>query len=85
MATDLSKLQEIINNAEQNEAVISQVKRTVAKVAALLEEIDQLLSGETQATARKKPGRKPKAAAEDGAEPGQPGRKRGRKPKVAAE
>ncbi len=87
MATDLSKLQEIINNAEQNEAVIAQVQRTVGKVNALLAELTQLLNGELPVTARKKPGRQPKAAGETGApdEAGQPGKKRGRKPKNTAE
>ena len=56
---------------------------TKSKAQLLKEAADALLN--SGATAKKKPGRPPKAAAAESSAPAKAGAKRGRKPKAAAE
>lgn len=70
MATlDLSKLQEILANAEVNEAIIAQVRKNFTQVTHLVDEISAMLEpGYTVAKKERKP-RDPNAT---GKRPGRP-------------
>ena len=70
MATpDLSKLQQILASAEDNEAVLNQIRKNMSKVTDLLSEISSML--EPGYTVEKKE-RKPRAANSTGKRPGRP-------------
>lgn len=68
-APDLNKLQQILQNAEANEVVISQVRKSVEKINALLEEVNSLLDP-SYVPAKKE--RKPREASASGKRPGRP-------------
>ncbi|MBG8553522.1 MULTISPECIES: hypothetical protein [Hymenobacter] len=71
MATaDLNKLQQILANAEENEAVIGQIRKNMTKVADLIAEINTMLEPGYKPAAKE---RKPRAASTGtGKRPGRP-------------
>lgn len=70
MATpDLSKLQQILASAEDNEAVLNQIRKNMTKVTELITEISTML--EPGYTVEKKE-RKPRAVSSTGKRPGRP-------------
>jgi len=70
MATpDLSKLQQILASAEENETVLNQIRKNMGKVTDLLNEISTML--EPGYTVEKKE-RKPRAVSSTGKRPGRP-------------
>lgn len=70
MATpDLNKLQQILANAEENEAVISQIRKSFGKVNDLMAEISTMLEPGYRIEKKE---RKPRAVSATGKRPGRP-------------
>lgn len=70
MATpDLNKLQQILANAEENEAVIGQLRKSITKMNDLLVEINSMLEPGYKPAKKE---RKPRAANGTGKRPGRP-------------
>ena len=70
MATpDLSKLQQILANAEENETVITQVRKNMVKVTDLISEISAMLEPGYKPEKKE---RKPRATNGTGKRPGRP-------------
>jgi hypothetical protein len=67
---DLSKLQELLANAEQNEQQLNAIKKAYSKVQTALDDFATLLSDEYQPAKKE---RKPQAERPEGAKrPGRP-------------
>ena len=70
MATaDLNKLQQILASAEENEAVISQIRKNMQKVNELLAEVNIMLEPGYKPEKKE---RKPRATNGTGKRPGRP-------------
>ncbi len=70
MATaDLNKLQQILANAEDNDAVLSQIRKQVSKISSMVEDLNAMLDPEYKI---EKKVRKPRAANGTGKGPGRP-------------
>lgn len=70
MATaDLNKLQQILANAEDNDALLSQIRKQVGKVNELLTELNEMLDPEYKIVKKE---RKPRAVSATGKRPGRP-------------
>lgn len=70
MATaDLNKLQQILANAEDNDAVLTQIRKHVAKVNELMAELNTMLDPEYKVEKKE---RKPRAVSATGKRPGRP-------------
>ncbi|SNR31256.1 MULTISPECIES: hypothetical protein [Hymenobacter] len=68
-APDLNKLQQILASAEDNEAVITQIRKSFAKVNELLSEINTMLEPGYRIEKKE---RKPRATSSTGKRPGRP-------------
>ena len=68
-APDLSKLQQILANAEENEYVISQIRKNMSKVAELIAEVNTMLEPGFKPERKE---RKPRAVSATGKRPGRP-------------
>ncbi|MBX0289858.1 hypothetical protein K3G63_05375 [Hymenobacter sp. HSC-4F20] len=70
MATaDLNKLQQILANAEENDAVLTQIRKHVVKVNELMTELNAMLEPGFRVEKKE---RKPRAANSTGKRPGRP-------------
>ncbi|MCA8830046.1 hypothetical protein [Hymenobacter pini] len=70
MATaDLNKLQQILANAEENDAVLSQIRKQIAKVNELMTELNEMIEPGYKVVKKE---RKPRAANASGKRPGRP-------------
>jgi flagellar capping protein FliD len=70
MATaDLNKLQQILANAEDNDAILTQIRKHVAKVNELMAELNSMLDPEYKVEKKE---RKPRAVSATGKRPGRP-------------
>ncbi|UOQ77080.1 hypothetical protein MUN84_21945 [Hymenobacter sp. 5516J-16] len=70
MATaDLNKLQQILANAEENDAVLVQIRKHVVKVNELMAELNAMLEPGFRVEKKE---RKPRAANSTGKRPGRP-------------
>ena len=70
MATaDLNKLQQILANAEDNDAVLNQIRKQVSKITSLMEDLNTMLEPGYKIEKKE---RKPRAANASGKRPGRP-------------
>ncbi|RSK43984.1 hypothetical protein [Hymenobacter rigui] len=70
MATaDLNKLQQILANAEDNDAVLNQIRKQVAKVNELMTELNTMLAPDYKVAKKE---RKPRTVSATGKRPGRP-------------
>ncbi|MBT2558396.1 hypothetical protein J7E24_11420 [Hymenobacter sp. ISL-91] len=70
MATnDLNKLQEILNSAEDNHALLTRIRKQASKINNLMEEMNAMLDPDYKIEKKE---RKPRAASGTGKGPGRP-------------
>ncbi|GAB3224090.1 hypothetical protein GCM10027346_03840 [Hymenobacter seoulensis] len=70
MATaDLNKLQQILANAEENDAVLTQIRKQVVKVTEMITELNAMLEPGYRIEKKE---RKPRAVSATGKRPGRP-------------
>ncbi|SHJ25953.1 hypothetical protein SAMN02745146_2651 [Hymenobacter daecheongensis DSM 21074] len=68
-ANDLSKLQDLLKNAEDNELVLNQVRKSMDKVRTMLDEMSAILDPAYKPERKE---RKPRAASTTGGRRGRP-------------
>ncbi|SET43436.1 hypothetical protein [Hymenobacter actinosclerus] len=70
MATnDLNKLQEILNSAEDNHALLTRIRKQASKINSMMEELNAMLDPSYKIEKKE---RKPRAANGTGKGPGRP-------------
>ena len=70
MATnDLNKLQEILNSAEDNHALLTRIRKQASKINSMMEELNAMLDPSYKIEKKE---RKPRAANSTGKGPGRP-------------